>query len=155
MSSRAIAPVLGVVLLVALSAVCAGVIVIVVSDVVDMREVPRVTFEGTLNASSNEITLTHTGGDDVSVEPLEMRITVDDEPLRYQPDIPFASQTGFSTGPSGPLHAWATGTWSPSTSSSLSLSDSNEPLPDHDSTVVVSITYDNQPLADITLTQEP
>ena len=151
MDNRAVAPVIGIVLLIVVSIVCAGVIVLFVTDIADLRSTPTVVIDGTVDTSENNITLVHTSGDDIPVDYLDLRITIDGVPMKYQPPVPFDSATGFSTGPSGPLHAWGDDTWSPQQESVIHLAGSNEPLPDPDSTVEVSITYDDRPIAEIVL----
>ena len=154
MSDRAVSPVLGVILLVALTVITAGVIALFVTELPDMREPPVVTMEGTVNASDNTLTIVHTGGDSIAVDELALHVTVDEEPLTYQPPVPFESARGYSTGPSGPLHSWGSSTWEPGEESRLQLAGSNEPLPTAESRVAVEITYADTPIAELSLTHE-
>lgn len=155
MDNRAVAPVIGIVLLLALTVICAGAIALFVTGMTDLRSTPTVVIEGTVDTAENNITLVHVSGDPITVEHLDIRITIDDEPLQHQPPVQSTSATGFSTGPSGPLHKWGGDTWSPGESSVISIAHtSNYPLPHPDARVEVSLTYDNRPLAEITLDHE-
>ena len=103
MSDRAVAPVIGVVLLVALTVVTAAAVGAVVA--VDIPGETTVVTFGLEAASDGEIQLLHRGGDAVDPDSLRVRVRVNGDPLAEQPPVPFFSARGFESGPTGPFNS--------------------------------------------------
>lgn len=151
MDSRGITPVIGLVLLVALTVILAATILHLGSFDREAGE-GQVMIEGTVDPSDDRITLEHAGGDSVSVTDIDIRIIVDDRPLKHQPPVPFTGAAGYDEAPSGPFNSQSSNTWNPGERASLSLAGTNEPLPTADSTVVVRISSGETVIAEVTLT---
>jgi flagellin-like protein len=139
-SRRGVAPVIGVCLLLAVTVVLAalvGAFAVGVSGQTD--DVPKAVI--TANLNGNEITLTHRSGDPLNVNELTVRIFVDGQPLKYQPDVPAYGSSGFN-GLSGDFHVWGTQPWRAGEMAGLDIAGSNAPLPSAGSRVTVRI-YSN------------
>jgi flagellin-like protein len=123
--SRAVSPVLGVVLLTAVTVVAAAAVGAVV--VVDPPDPPPVaTFDAEADATG-EIRVTHRGGDAVAPDDLRVRVRVDGEPLVEQPPVPFFAARGFEGGPTGAFNSATRGEWRAGEAASLTVADTNAP----------------------------
>ena len=150
MSDRAVAPVIGVVLLVALTVVTAAAVGAVVT--IDIPgETTAVTF-GLEAASDGEIRLLHRGGDAVDPDSLRVRVRVDGDPLAEQPPVPFFAARGFESGPTGPFNSAYAGRWTAGEAASLRVASTNEPSPRAGATVEVRMYADGQKIADLETT---
>lgn len=149
MSARASAPV-AVVLLVGLCVLlAAGVGAALTSP--DLQSEPRfVTIEGESTADGT-ILLEHTGGAALDVRRLDIAVTVDDEPLRYQPPVPFFSTRGFYSGPTGPFNSAADPAWTAGELAGFSIAGTNDPPLVPGSEVVVKFSIGEQPVAVVTM----
>lgn len=139
---RAIAPVVGTVLVVALTVlvvVVAGTIILGVGSTTE----PTPTAAIDLTVEGNTIVFTHTSGETLDVQRLSVRIYVDGEPLDEQPPVPFFSATGFAPGPTGPFNSASDPEWEVGETASLTVAGTNRPTIDSGSTVSVRIDVDS------------
>lgn len=128
MSTRALAPVVGIALLTLVTALAAATVGAGLLDGgVTSETPPRLSLSASANASVDRITLTHTGGDVVSVTQLRVRISVDGERLTHQPPVPFFAATGFESGPTGPFNTAADQQWAAGERATLTLASTNSP----------------------------
>lgn len=139
MTGRAIAPVLGVALLVAITLLLAASVAVALGTVDLPGTTHHATIGGTIDAETNAITLEHRGGDPLDVRDIDLVITVDGVPLRNQPPVPFFAAAGFVSGPTGPFNPATDDTWSAGEAGSIALAGTNHPLPDEDATVAVTV----------------
>jgi flagellin-like protein len=152
-SRRAVAPVVGVLLLVAVTVVLAAIVGIFAAGVVDqVDDVPEAAITAGMATGERygnpKIVLTHVSGDDLDVRDLTVRIFVDGEPLKHQPDIPFFSQTGFISGPDGPFNSETANTvWTAGEETSLTIAGTNSPQPTAGSPVTVKIYTEGEIVA--------
>ncbi|WP_435359739.1 type IV pilin [Haloarchaeobius sp. DFWS5] len=137
-SSRAVSPVLGTVLVLALTVTLAGVVALSVFDEQQPAEPVQARFELTADASSGRITVTHMGGNTVDVTELRVVVSVDGTRLDHQPPVPFFSATGFAPGPTGPFNSATDSRWSAGESASVGIAGTNRPTLAVGSRVVVS-----------------
>ncbi|WP_254839948.1 type IV pilin [Natronomonas marina] len=125
MSDRAAVPVVGVVLLVALTVVtAAGVGALLSATPPDGTTVAA--FDCTA-APDGTVTVTHRGGGAVDPERLRVRISVGGRRLAEQPPVPFFSATGFHSGPTGPFNSAYSGSWTAGETASLRVASTNAP----------------------------
>ena len=151
MDSRGITPAIGLVILVVITVLLASTVLYLGS--IDLAEdSSRIVIEGTVDPAADRITLQHAGGDSLSVTEIDIRVFVDDRPLKHQPPVPFTGAKGFDEAPSGPFNSQSSHKWDPGERASLSLAGTNEPLPTVDSTVVVRISSGDTLIAEVTLT---
>lgn len=149
MHARASAPV-AVVLLVGLCVLLAAGVGAALTNP-DLQSEPRfVTIEGEATADGT-ILLEHTGGAALDVRRLDVSVTVDDEPLRYQPPVPFFSTRGFYSGPTGPFNSAADPAWTAGELAGFSIAGTNDPPVVPGSEVVVKLSIGEQPVAVVTM----
>ena len=123
--ARAVSPVLGIVLLTAMTVVAAAAVGAVV--VVEPPDPPPVATFGAEADATGEVRVTHRGGDPVAPADLRVRIRVDGEPLAEQPPVPFFAAPGFEGGPTGPFNSATRGQWRAGETASLRVADTNAP----------------------------
>ncbi|EMA53881.1 type IV pilin [Halococcus thailandensis] len=146
MSRRAVAPVVGVVLLVGVTVVLATIVGAFAIGIGDSGTAPEAAI--TADRDGNELTLTHHSGDALDVTELTVRISVDGEPLEKQPDVPFVGTDGFNGTPSGPFNPESDPQWTAGETASLTIaSTTNAPQPTAGSQVTVKIYSENEPVA--------
>ena len=150
MPDRGVAPVLGVVLLVALTVVTAAAVgTVVVVDVPDGTTTATFGLEAT---ADGEVRVLHRGGDTVDPGALRVRIHIDGDPLAEQPPVPFFSARGFESGPTGPFNSAYSGAWTAGQAASLRVASTNEPTPRAGATVEVRLYVDGRQMADLETT---
>lgn len=148
MSHRAVAPVVGVALLVAVtvalaSAVGAGV-------VLQTPGAPATPTAASFDAEADatgEIRVVHTGGDAVDPDALRLVVHVDGDPLASQPPVPFFSARGFESGPTGVFNSATRGEWQAGEAASLRIARSNEPTLTPGATVELRVYVDDVRIA--------
>lgn len=145
-SRRAIAPVAGVLLL-AITVVLAGGVVTAALGAHAGPVEPAPTASLSLSATDDRITVTHRGGDALDAGDLDVRVSVDGEPLARQPPVPFFSSAGFHPGPTGAFNAARDDDWRVGESASFRVAGTNDPVPDPGRTVVVEVSVDGRPVA--------
>lgn len=145
MTTRATSPVVGVVLLTAVTVVAAAAVGSAV--VVDPPDpAPTASFDATADASG-EISLTHQGGDAVDPDALRVRVRVDGDPLAEQPPVPFFSARGFESGPTGPFNSATGGEWRAGETASFRVAATNDPELRPGAAVEVRLYVDDQRIA--------
>jgi len=127
MDRRAISPLVGTVLLVALTvAFAASVGGLLVQSGTD-QEVSAVRIAASADASSDTLSMTHEGGATLDPDALSMKVTVDGVALNHQPPIPFFAADGFKSGPTGPFNGATEGEWTAGETGSVTLAATNAP----------------------------
>lgn len=135
--TRAISPVFGTLLLASITVALAAILVTTVGTAAlggpagamaadDPAAFTRLSAEAT---ADGEISITHDGGDAIDVRDLSVIISVDGTTLAEQPPVPFFSTAGFAPGPTGPFNTAADPEWTVGETASVTISDSNEPVP--------------------------
>ncbi|MFQ3318685.1 MAG: flagellin-like protein [Natronomonas sp.] len=145
MSGRAVAPVIGVVLLTAITVVAASALGAAV--VVDPPEPPPTAAFDAEADSAGEIRVTHLGGDPLATESLRVRVRVDEEPLEEQPPVPFFAARGFESGPTGAFNSATAGEWRAGETAGFTLAGTNEPSLSVGKSVEISLYADGQRIA--------
>lgn len=147
MSRRAVAPVVGVVLLVGVTVVLAAIVGAFAIGIGDSGNAPEAAI--TAARDGNELTLTHHSGDALDVTELTIRVYVDGESLEKQLKVPSTNPDGFRDPPTGPFnsassdHRWTAG----ETASFIIATGTNSPQPSADSQVTVKIYTEGEPVA--------
>lgn len=120
----------------------------------DLQTQPRfVTIEGAATADGT-VLLEHTGGAAIDVRRLDVSVTVDGAPLRYEPPVPFFSARGFYSGPTGPFNSAADPAWTAGELAGFSVAGTNDPPLVPGSEVVVGLSIGERPVAVVTLDVE-
>lgn len=145
MAARATSPVVGVVLLTAVTVVAAAAVgSAIVVDPPDTA--PAASVDATADASG-EISVTHRGGDAVDPDALRVRVCVDGDPLAEQPPVPFFSARGFESGPTGPFNSATGGEWRAGEMASFRVAATNDPELRPGAAVEVRLYADDQRIA--------
>jgi flagellin-like protein len=148
---RATSPVVGTVLLIALTVIAAASVgVAVTASTADPP--PSAAIETTADPETNEITVTHRGGDTIDVSELSVHITIDGQPLAEQPPVPFFAALGFVSGPGGPFNAASPDEFRAGQTATIQLATTNDPLLSPGSTVTVEFRTDDTVIARATTT---
>lgn len=151
--SRAISPVIGVVLLVACTVLLSATVGTMVMGYEPTEPASPVLINGEIDAEENGITLTLDRGGPLDVRDLSLVVKVDGEPLEKQPTVPAYTQSGFNGFPSGPFNAGTDPEWTRGESASLTVAKTtNGPHPDSGSSVVIRIYEDDLPIATVETT---
>lgn len=145
--NRAVSPLLGTVLLVGVTVLLVAVVGATVLAVVPSTESPEQVVVSATASSDGEIEFVHEAGPALDVRELSIRITVDDEPLRYQPPVPFFSANGFRPGPTGPFNLATDSRWETGERASVVVAGTNAPAFERGATITVRISRDELPVA--------
>lgn len=154
--ARAVAPTVGVVLLVAVTVVLAATV-----GSVAFASVPKATEASpttatpvalSVSVSGDRLTFTHRAGPTLAVDELTVHISVDGTALDHQPPVPFFSATGFRPGPTGPFNVASDGQWSVGETASVRLASTNSPSLDGGTGVTVRVSSDDRVLARLSAT---
>lgn len=136
---RAVTPVAGVALLVALTVLAAATVAVGAFALDPVEQTDRIALSATVDAETNRVGVTHDGGSVVEVRDVEVRITVDGDPLSRQPPVPFFVARGFRAGPTGPFNRRAASEWRAGERASLRLASTNEPQIDPGDAVRITV----------------
>ncbi|QCC51513.1 type IV pilin [Halapricum salinum] len=145
--TRALSPVLGTVLLLAITVALAGTVGLVVFEDAAAEPSPRTTFSLSADAAADRIVLTHEGGDTLSTTDLTIRVAVDGDPIHHQPPVPFFAASGFHGGPIGPFNPATDPEWSAGEDAGFELASTNAPLLDPGDAVEVTISSEGSVIA--------
>lgn len=146
-SDRALAPVVGVPLLVLVTVVLASVAAAGVVGGPGEASAPTVaSFDAEADATG-EIRVVHRGGDAVDPEALDLHVRVDGEPLAAQPPVPFFAARGFESGPTGAFNHATQGPWRAGEAATLRVAGTNEPALTAGATVELRLSVDGHRVA--------
>lgn len=150
MSRRALTPVIGIVVLLAVTLVMAGAAGVSLFDLASLDEPPRqVSLSASADSETNRITLTHEAGPPLDVRDLDVKVVIDGRPLFHQPPVPFTGARGFAGAPSGPFNAASDLEWSAGESASFRLAGTNRPELDPDESVSVTVFENGHRLTEV------
>lgn len=149
--SRAISPVIGVVLLIG-CVVALGVTVGTMASAYEPADpAPQVLISGDVTAETNRIALTLDRGGPLDVRDLSLAIEVDGETLETQPEP--QNRTGLSGFPSGPFHPNADPEWERGETTSFEIAKTtNSPHPQPGSEVTIRLFSNGLPIATVETT---
>lgn len=146
---RAVAPVVGVVLLVGLvAALGAAVGITALGTAGDLPDGHgSVALSLSVDAGADRLTLVHRAGAPLDVRQLVVRVRVAGRPLEHQPPVPFFAARGFRAGPTGPFNLATDPRWTAGEAASLRLASTNDPGIDSGDRVVVDVTAGDRRVA--------
>lgn len=159
MTDRALSPVVGTLLLVAL-VLSTAVVVAAASDALVADASARAAGPGSdprptafsLSLTETGLAVTYERGPTLDVSALRLRIAVGGEPLAFQPPLPFFAARGFRSGPTGPFNVAGDGAWSAGETGTLAVAGTNGPELEPGRTVTVRLYRgsSSRPLATLT-----
>lgn len=138
-SGRAVTPLVGVVVLVAVCVALAGTVGVVLQSVATPPDPPPSARLDVTASADGRVAITHRGGDALDVGTLRVRVVVDGTPLDHQPPVPFFAARGFRGGPTGPFNSRSPNEWSAGERAGFRIASTNEPLVTTGSRVEVSV----------------
>lgn len=141
---RAVAPVVGVALLIAITVMAAAAVATAALALDTPGEPTRATVSLAVDAEADRLRLTHRGGDTLDVDRLSLSVTVDGDPLSEQPPVPFFAATGYVSGPTGPFNSGADPRWSAGETAGFRLASTNSPTIDSGDVVTVRMMKDGR-----------
>ena len=141
---RAVAPVIGVALLLAITALAASAVgtAALMLDTPDEPTSAAVTLS--VDADTDRFTFTHRGGDTLDVSRFSLSVTVDGTPLAEQPPVPFFAATGFVSGPTGPFNSGGDTRWRAGETAGFRVASTNSPTIDEGDQLTVRIVQTEQ-----------
>lgn len=139
--SRAVAPVVGVTVLLFLTVLLAASVGAALVRTVP-EPAPTASFAAEADAESDRITLTHRGGETLQASALRVTVRVDGRELAHQPPVPFFAARGFESGPTGPFNSADDGSWQAGERASFTLASTNDPRLHRGAEVTVVIATD-------------
>lgn len=98
-------------------------------------------------ADDDRLVFVHEQGPSLDVRELTVRIAVDGTPLSHQPPVPFFSVTGFQAAPTGPFNPASDPVWETGERTSLQLAGTNTPQLTTGAMVTVRFYVDDTPIA--------
>jgi FlaG/FlaF family flagellin (archaellin) len=142
--SRAYAPV-AVVLLLAVTVLAAGAMTLALPSL--SGEPPPQRGVAVDATDDGRVTLTLLAGEAIDLQQATLRVTVDGDPLRHHPPVPYFAADGFYGTPTGPFNNAASDQWRVGESGTLRIASTNAPLPAPGDTVAVRVLVDGQTVA--------
>lgn len=143
---RAVAPVLGVSLLVLLVVLLAAVVgAAALGEAAPPEPAPATRLS--LAVDGDRLTLTHAGGAAVDARRLTVRVAVDGTALAHQPPVPFVGARGFRGSPGGPFNAASDPAWTVGETATLTVAGTNRPALVPGARVEVVLSVDGAPFA--------
>ncbi|WEL16387.1 MULTISPECIES: type IV pilin [unclassified Halorhabdus] len=154
MVDRAVSPVVGIVLVVALTVLLAATVGTMALGTTTPDPGATVQLSANADAASDAVALTHEGGDALDPAAIDVNIAIDGTDLTHQPPVPFFAATGFVSGPTGAFNSKTTGPWTAGETARLELASTNNPLLTDGATVTVTVTEETNVLARLETTAE-
>ena len=157
METRGTAPVVGVVVLLAVGLALGGVVA-AGAEAVATATGQDLGAEGggapgsiavSLRVEGDTIAVRHEAGPDLRTDRVRLVIAVDGTRLSHQPPVPFFAAEGFRAGPTGPFNVASDGTWSPGETGSVRVAGTNDPRPAPGRTVSVTIYVGGERVATV------
>lgn len=149
---RGISPVLGVVLLVAITIALVAVVAASVGAWSLEPASPTAAFDLEVDAERNAVRIDHVAGDPVDVTELTVFVEVNGEALSNQPPVPFVGAEGFYGAPEGPFNAEAESRWLPGERAEFRVAGTNDPSIEVGDDVVVRLAVNGRTIAELTAT---
>ena len=155
MTERGTAPVVGVVVLLAVG-LALGSVVAAGAEAVATATGQELGGDGagapesiavSLAVTGDTVAVTHEAGPDLRVSRLRVIIAVGGTRLAHQPPVPFFAAEGFRGGPEGPFNVASDGTWAAGETGAVRVAGTNHPTPAPGRTVSVRIYVGDERVA--------
>jgi hypothetical protein len=155
-TARGTAPVVGVVVILAVGlalggAVAAGAEAVATAtgqELGDGTDAPA-SIAVSLSVDGDTIAVTHQAGPTLDASRVRLRIAIDGTPLAHQPPVPFFAAEGFRAGPTGPFNVASDGPWRPGETGAVRVAGTNHPEVEPGRTVSVTIYVGDERVATV------
>ena len=162
MTPRGSAPVVGVVVLLAVGIALGGVVAagaetVATATGTDLGESTPGEAESiavSLELDGDTIAVTHEAGPDLRVSRVRLVVAVGGTPLDHQPPVPFFAAQGFRAGPTGPFNVASDGVWATDETGSMRVASTNSPDLEAGRTVSVAVYVNDEQVAEVRGTVE-
>lgn len=144
---RSIAPVVGVLALLALTVILGAVVAVGVTSFDAGGDPSAAVVSVSAESATNGIRLEHRYGDALDVTDLAIVVSIAGDRLETQPPVPFFQADGFQGGPTGPFNERADPGWQVGETAGFEIASTNEPTIDPGDDVVVTILADGERIA--------
>ncbi|WP_254807462.1 type IV pilin [Natronosalvus amylolyticus] len=146
---RGVSPLVGTVLFLGITVLLAGTLAIGVAPHLasPSTATPGQALELEADADRDELVFDLVAGNAIDVRELEVHVTIDDEPLEFQPPVPFVGAHGFRGAPDGPFNGATDPQWRPGERAAVRLAGTNAPALEEGSVVRAHLTVDGQTIA--------
>jgi archaeal type IV pilus assembly protein PilA len=145
--ARALAPLVGVLLLLAVTVALATVVAIGASSFSTGPAPTTAAIDLAVDSESGTLAFDHIAGESIDVDALTVTVAIDEEPLSTQPPVPFVGADGFSGAPTGPFNAQSDQNWTSGDQATVTLASTNEPQIESGDAVTVTLAVDGQRLS--------
>lgn len=149
---RAISPVVGIVLLLALTIALGTVVAVGVGAWSLESSGPTAAFELSVDGDRSTVEIEHVAGESINVESLSVTIAVNGRDLSAQPPVPFVGASGFDGAPDGPFNSRADSDWTAGERAGVSIADTNTPTLGPDDSVTVTLAVNGRRITDLETT---
>lgn len=149
---RAVAPIVGVLLLVAVTVLLAVSVAVGVGALSLESSTVTAQFSLTADADRSSVTIEYRRGDPIDVEELTLSLAVDGTTLEHQPPVPFVGADGFDGAPTGPFNAADDTEWTAGERAGVVVAETNEPTIASGDSVEATVTVDGTRLATLETT---
>jgi FlaG/FlaF family flagellin (archaellin) len=147
---RATSPVVGVALLVLVTAILAAGLGAAVLGTVPAEPPPQTRLS--ISVDGDRLRVVHQAGDTLDVRRMEVHVAVNGTRLAHQPPVPFFAATGFAGGPTGPFNSASDGAWRAGETAAVELAGTNSPRITEGSRVTVTVATDRGVVTERTTT---
>ena len=162
MTPRGSAPVVGVVVLLAVGIALGGVVAAGAetvatatgTDLGDGTPSEAESIAVSLELDDDTIAVTHEAGPDLRVSRVRLVVAVGGTPLDHQPPVPFFAAQGFRAGPTGPFNVASDGVWAAGETGSMRVASTNSPDLEAGRTVSVAVYLNDEQVAEVRGTVE-
>jgi FlaG/FlaF family flagellin (archaellin) len=134
---RATSPVVGVALLVLVTAILAAGLGAAVLGTVPAEPPPQTRLS--ISVDGDRLRVVHQAGDTLDVRRMEVHVAVNGTRLAHQPPVPFFAATGFEPGPTGPFNSASDPEWGVGEVGTLTVAGTNSPAIRPGATVRVTV----------------
>jgi FlaG/FlaF family flagellin (archaellin) len=134
---RATSPVVGVALLVLVTAILAAGLGAAVLGTVPAEPPPQTRLS--ISVDGDRLRVVHQAGDTLDVRRMEVHVAVNGTRLTHQPPVPFFAATGFEPGPTGPFNSASDPEWEVGEVGTLTVAGTNSPAIRPGATVRVTV----------------
>jgi FlaG/FlaF family flagellin (archaellin) len=134
---RATSPVVGVALLVLVTAILAAGLGAAVLGTVPAEPPPQTRLS--ISVDGDRLRVVHQAGDTLDVRRMEVHVAVNGTRLAHQPPVPFFAATGFEPGPTGPFNSASDPEWEVGEVGTLTVAGTNSPAIGPGATVRVTV----------------
>ncbi len=115
---------------------------------------PLTVIDVTTDESTNTVSITNDGPREIDVRELTVTIEIDHTPIHHPLTVPYFSQRGFHSGPTGAFNSATDPFWSTGERVSFRIASTNSPTLEPGKSLTITLITNDSPIAqsDTTIT---